>query len=77
MLLYDYILLCGILSNPMVVWLITYTFVQSVDGVCNYPFLDIIILIIYYMYLCGLIFAYLLMCVFDLGLVNFWPIRVF
>jgi len=38
---------------------------------CNNPFLAIIILIIYYRCLCVFICAYLSLCVFNLGLVDF------
>jgi len=43
---------------------------------CNNPFLVRIILFII-MYLYVFICAYLFLCVFDLGLVDFWPRRLF
>ena len=43
----------------------------------NNQFLARIILIIYYMCLYVFVYDYLSLCVFDLGLVDFWPRRVF
>jgi hypothetical protein len=47
------------------------------SGYCNNPIFARIIIIIYYVCLYLLVCDYLPLCVFNSGLVDFWPRRVF